>query len=64
MTISEQLLPCRKKEWRELPSDKFEKSQQTHSLRAFQNGRSALSEIPSRTGRFVWNTIVTYFQNT
>ena len=23
-----------------------------HSLRAFQNGRSALSEIPSRTGRF------------
>ena len=30
----------------------LKKSQQIYSLRAFQNGRSALSEIPSRTGRF------------
>ena len=50
--ISEQPLPCREKEWRKPPSDKFKKSQQIHSLRAFQNGRSALSEVPSRTGRF------------
>ena len=28
------------------------KSQQIHSLRAFQNGRSTLSENVSRTGRF------------
>ena len=33
-------------------SDKFKKSQQIHSLRTFQNGRSALSKIHSRTGRF------------
>ena len=42
-----------KKGWREPPSNKFKESQQIHSLRAFQNGRSALSEIPSRTERFV-----------
>ena len=35
--ISEQPLPCRKKGWREPLSDKFKKSQQIHSLRAFQN---------------------------
>ena len=45
--ISEQPLPCRKIGWREPTSDKFQKSKQIHSLRAFQNGRSALSEIPS-----------------
>ena len=50
--ISEQPLPCRKKGWSESPSDKFEKSQKIYFLRAFENGRSALSEIPSRTGRF------------
>ena len=50
--ISEQPLPCRKKGRREPPSDKFEKSQQIHSLKAFQNGRSPLSEIPSRTGQY------------
>ena len=49
--ISEQHLPCRKKGRREPPRDKFKKSQQIHSLQAFQNGRSALSEIPSRTGQ-------------
>ena len=41
-----------KKGWRKSPSDKFKKSQQIHSLRGFQNGRSALPEIPSRTGGF------------
>ena len=50
--ISEEPLPCRKKGWREPPNDKFLKSQQIYSLREFQFGRSALSEIPSRTGRF------------
>ena len=50
--ISEQPLPCRKKGWREPPSDKLKKSQQIHSLRAFQNGKSALSGIPSGTGQF------------
>ena len=42
--ISEQLLPYKKS-----PVINFKKSQQIHSLRAFQNGRSTLSEIPSRT---------------
>ena len=50
--ISEQPLPHRKKGCREPLSDKFEKCQQIHSLQAFQNGRSALHEIPSRRGRF------------
>ena len=50
--ISEQPLLSRKKGRRELPSDKFKKSQQIDSVQAFQNGRSALFEIPSRTGRF------------
>ena len=44
--------PCRRIGWREPPSDKFKKSQQIHSLRAFRNGRCALSKIHSRTGRF------------
>ena len=50
--ISEQPPPCRKKEWRERSSNKFKKSQQIHSSRAFQNGKSTLSKIVSRTGRF------------
>ena len=50
--ISEQPLPCRKNGWREPPSDKSNKSQQIHSLRAFKNGRSVLPGILSRTGRF------------
>ena len=41
--ISKQPLPCRKKGWSESPSDKFKKSQQIYSLRAFQNGVPALS---------------------
>ena len=40
-----------KKDWGNPPSDEFKKSQ-IHFLQADQNGRSALSEIPSRTGRF------------
>ena len=51
-TISEPPLLCRKKGWREPPSDKFWKSQQIHSMWAFQTGRSALSEITSRAGGF------------
>ena len=47
--ISEQPPPCKKKRCREPPSDKFKKSQQVYSLRTFQNGRFALSDIPSRT---------------
>ena len=50
--IFEQPLPCRKKGWKKLPNDKFEKSQQIYSLQAFQNIGSALPEIPSRRGRF------------
>ena len=50
--IFEQPLPCRKKKrWREPPSENL-KSQQINSLGAFQYGRSALFEIPSRAGRF------------
>ena len=41
--ISKQPLPCRKKGWSESPGDKFKKSQQIYSLRAFQNGVPALS---------------------
>ena len=41
--ISKQPLPCRKKGWSESPGDKFKKSQQIYSLRAFQNGVPAFS---------------------
>ena len=51
-TIFEQPLLCRKTGWRERPSYEFKKSQQIHSVRALQNGRSPISEISSKTGRF------------
>ena len=56
--ISEQPLPCRKKGWREPLSDKLKKSQQIHSLRAFQSGKSALSGIPSGTGQEAYYSVL------
>ena len=46
----EQLLPCRRKGWREPLSDNSKKSQKIYSLQAFQFGKFALPEIPFRIG--------------
>ena len=46
----EQLLTCRRKGWREPLSDNSKKSQKIYSLQAFQFGKFALPEIPSRIG--------------
>ena len=51
-TVSEQHFSCEKEGWGKPSSDKSEKTQCIHPLRALQNGRFALPAISSGTKRF------------
>ena len=51
-SISEQYSAAKKEEWGKSFLYKLKSSQQVYSIQAFQNGRFALLEIPSRDKRF------------